>query len=77
MIFISPFYPATQKPIPPRVLASGSVTVQVFNLAFDPEYPFAGSEGWDLVINCLQDITKEVKIDTQFKTEGDELTIVT
>jgi hypothetical protein len=37
----------------------------------------AGSESWDLVINYLQDITKEVKIDTQFKAEGDELTIVT
>jgi len=120
MIFISPFYPATQKPTPPRVLASGSGLAELFNLTFDPEYPFneafgpealrtgiakivienkkvqkvsfipiltnkmgqpikqtAGSEGWALVINYLQDVTKEVKIDTQFKAEGDELTIVT
>ena len=112
--------PVTQKPTPPRVLASGSVMAQVFNLAFDPEYPFneafgpealrtgiakiviekkkvqkisfipiltnkmgqpikqtAGSEGWDLVTNYLKDVTKEAKIDTQFKTEGDELIIVT
>jgi hypothetical protein len=37
----------------------------------------AGSEGWALVTNYLQDVTKEVKIDTQFKAEGDELVIVT
>jgi poly-gamma-glutamate capsule biosynthesis protein CapA/YwtB (metallophosphatase superfamily) len=36
----------------------------------------AGSEGWDLVINYLRDITKEAKIDTEFKAEGDELIIV-
>jgi len=37
----------------------------------------AGSDGWKQVTGYMQDISKEAGLDTSFKTEGDQLVVIT